>query len=470
MGSVTKKNNSLGSKLAVGLIVLMSLMGCTTGDLEDINFIEPDKIEPASRDFLYEIAQRTWKYLVFSAEESGIPADHIILKKDGKLHDADYTTATNLGLFLMTVPAAIDFDFLSPNEGEEWLEKIIDFMEAMPKSNGGLYYNYFKVKDGKPDENLYVSSVDNAWVAAGLVVASKVKNSELKNRIRKLYQDMDFSKFYDPGLGQMRLGYRDTDHKMDKYHYGLLNTEARLISMIALAKKQVPDEHWYRIYRTLPQEWDWQRSRPQGQKRTAAGIEYFAGYYTVDGMQVVPSWGGSLFETLMPLLVVPELAVAPRSFGVNDVRIVKLQKDFCLNKKGYPVWGLSPSSMPAKVGEFKYGEFGYDKLGSKGYPDKGVVTPHASILALEIDTPAVIENLKTMKVRFPNIWTEYGFYDAVDVNTGEVSTIYLTLDQSMIFLALHNYLKAGGTRARFFTDEIATKMAPILAQQRFFNQ
>jgi hypothetical protein len=162
------------------------------------------------------------------------------------------------------------------------------------------------------------------------------------------------------------------------------------------------------------------------------------------------------------------LEIAKKSFGLNNVRVVKLHKEYCLKEAGYPVWGLSPSSMPAKVGEFKYGEFGYGELGARGYPDKGIITPHASVLALEIDTLAVVENLQTMKEKFPAIWTEYGFHDSLDVNTGEVAKLYLTLDQGMIFLALHNYLKDGNTRKNFFSDEIKKKMTPILARERFF--
>ncbi len=448
-----------------GYIMLFGLSGCNNIAVQNI---KPDLLEPEVRYFLYEVAERTWQYLVFSAGLKGIPVDHAIIKKDQKLHKADYTSITNVGLFLMALPAAVDFGFLPPGEGDKRLGKIIAFLEAMPKSEGGLFYNYFKLKNGQPDEKLYVSSVDNAWLAAGLIIASKTENADLKERALKLYEEMDFSRFYDSKIGQLRLGYNDKDNKESSYHYGVLCTEARVLSMIALAKGQVPDKHWYKLYRTLPQNWTWQSQEPKGELYDISGNKVFGGYYEVDGLKVVPSWGGSLFEYLMPLLVVPELEIAKNSFGLNNIRVVKLHKEYCLQEAGYPVWGLSPSSFPAKSGEFKYSEFGYEKLGMKGYPDKGIITPHASILALEVDTLAVVENLQTMKEKFPAIWTEYGFYDSLNVNTGEVAKLYLALDQGMIFLALHNYLKDGNTRKNFFVGEIKEKMAPILAQEKFY--
>src|SRR5205807_9175939 len=98
------------------------------------------------------------------------------------------------------------------------------------------------------------------------------------------------------------------------------------------------------------------------------------------GERYVPSWGGSMFEALMPTLVLDEARHAPRSLGANDAAHVAVQRRYALEELGYPVWGLSPSSTPGNDG---YGEYGVRVLGSLGY-GAGAVTPHAVALALGV--------------------------------------------------------------------------------------
>jgi len=268
-------------------------------------------------------------------------------------------------------------------------------------------------------------------------------------------------------LGQFSLGYSDAEHTTSTAHYGLHCTEARLISVIAIGKGQVPVSHWFRVYRTLPKEWKWQRQIPQGRMVHAAdGTAYLQGYYEVNGLKVVPSWGGSLFEFLMPLLVVPELELARNGLGENNRRAVHLQKEYCLKIAKYPVWGLSPCSR-TEPGEYRYTEAGYENLGTKGYPDIGIVAPYASFLALDIDPDGVLRNIRSFKQHY-RVWTPYGFCDAVNVKTGDVAQRYLSLDQAMIFLALHNALKDGATRKHFFSGEIERRMTPLLKEEAFY--
>ena len=178
----------------------------------------------------------------------------------------------------------------------------------------------------------------------------------------------------------------------------------------------------------------------------------------------MPSWGGSMFEALMPTLVVDETRHAPASLGPNDVVHATLQRRHALDELGYPVWGMSPSATAVGDG---YGEFGVPDLGVLGYP-AGVVTPHASALALAVTPEAALDNLRELASRYA-IYGEYGFYDAVEPTSGKVGYRYLTLDQAMLFVALANHLADGVIQRHFASDPIAANALPMLAEESFFT-
>jgi hypothetical protein len=171
-----------------------------------------------------------------------------------------------------------------------------------------------------------------------------------------------------------------------------------------------------------------------------------------------------MFEALMPTILLDEVAAAPRSLGRNGLAHAVGQRRFARRELGLPVWGLSPSATPRHDG---YGEYGARPLGSFGYA-AGPVTPHASALALAVIPAAALRNLQRLAARYP-IYGEYGFYDAVDPVSGEVAYKYLALDQSMLFLALVNYLTDHALQRRFAADPIVQRALPVIAEEDFFR-
>ena len=131
---------------------------------------------------------------------------------------------------------------------------------------------------------------------------------------------------------------------------------------------------------------------------------FSGGWYAWKDERYVPSWGGSLFEALMPTLVLDEPRLAPASLGANDVAHVAVQRRFGSETLGSPVWGWSSSATLDPGG---YGEHGVSDLGTIGYPS-GVVTPHASALALAVDPAAATANLRELAARYP-IYGDFGF-------------------------------------------------------------
>ena len=166
----------------------------------------------------------------------------------------------------------------------------------------------------------------------------------------------------------------------------------------------------------------------------------------------------------MPTLVVDEKKYAPNSLGLNNEIHATIHRRYALEELNYPVWGMSSSSM---VATDDYSEYGVKVLGSKGYKT-GVISPHASALALNVTPKEAISNLRTL-VELYDIYGEYGLYDAVEPLTGEVAPKYLALDQGMLFLSLANYLNDKSVQRYFESDPIAANALSILGEEKFFD-
>jgi len=416
----------------------------------------------SNRNLLKRIAKDTWKFFDEVVDKRhDMVCDYIDMDADSIYRIGDYTSTTNLGLYFMCVISAWDLGFISREDAIERIDRTFEVILNLRrwKDQWFNFYSTTNLQITRP----YVSTVDNGWFAAGLIIVRQTFPEEFKEKATNLLERLDFSLLYDDIIDQLYVGYEVGKQEVSQFHYGLIATEPRLASFIAIGKGDVPEHHWFRVYRTLPRCWDWQRQVPKGKYKRYMEIDVFEGYYMYDGIKIVPSWGGSLFETLMPTIVLDEEKYAPKSFGLNNKRVIKIHKDFMLNKKGYPVWGLSPCSLP----NGGYSEFGVADIGVKGYKNFRVVTPHASILALPFMPDEVINNIKTM-LRLYDIYGEYGLYDSVDVDSGEVSYRYLCLDQGMILIQINNYINNGMMRRRFHNDPIAKRVVDIIKIEEFF--
>ena len=186
-----------------------------------------------------------------------------------------------------------------------------------PRTGAALRISPF---DSSPRRPL-VSAVDNAWLATALVMVTNIEPT-LRSQASNLLEAMNFRFFYDPynsvdpidHPGQLHVGYWADDRSFYG-HYGMLNSEARIASYLGIVRRQLPPEHYYRLYRTLPESLGPQEQTPHGQTREYLGVKVYEGSYSYRGMRIVPSWGGSMFEALMVTLFVPEDVWAPRSWG-----------------------------------------------------------------------------------------------------------------------------------------------------------
>ena len=206
-------------------------------------------------------------------------------------------------------------------------------------------------------------------------------------------------------------------------------------------------------------------------------------------MRIVPGWGGSMFEELMPDVFVPEAKWGQRSWGVNHPLHVRAQREHGLVEAGYGIWGFSPSSNP----DGGYREYGVDALGlnPEGYfSDQertnvdagfgtcrdgtnptptfgdGVATPHASFLAMQYEPRQAYANLVTLQREYEG-YGDGGFFDAIASGSGTVAKRYLALDQAMIMGAVGNVVGRDVVRRAFATRVVERRLRPILAMERF---
>ncbi|MFH1381120.1 MAG: glucoamylase family protein, partial [Candidatus Omnitrophota bacterium] len=399
--------------------------------------------------------------------EYQLPLDNIGFTEDGPVTKdtrvGDYTNITNVGLYLMCVVSGYDFGFITKEEAVKRLNLTLDSIDKLAKFNG-FPYNYYDITIFQETSN-FISYVDSGWLACGIVVAKNAFPEELGERCQKMLDGMDFGFFYDKIEKHMYHGYYTNINYYSEYRYGAFYTEPRAVSYLAIGKGDVPVEHWFALARTFPETWFWQTQRPKDRKvRHCMGYPVMGGYYVYDDIKFVPSWGGSMFEALMPTIVMEEKKLAPKGLGLNDERHAKIQIKYAIEKLGYDgVFGMSPSSVP----EGGYSEYGVKPLGMKGYKP-GVLTPHATFLALEFAPEESIKCMRQM-LKLYNAYGEYGFYDAINVETGKVALKYLCLDQAMYFIALNNYLNDGAIRKRFHNDPIAKKAEVLLTSENFFE-
>ncbi|MFE0171422.1 glucoamylase family protein [Streptomyces sp. NPDC059002] len=409
----------------------------------------------------------------------GLAADKIDVSGSGAPVPSRQTSPTNIGCGLWSTVAARGLGVLGEGAMHRRLARTVAAVEKLERHHG-FWLNWYDAHDGSvltswpgtgDPVRPFLSSVDNAWLVTGLRIAAHA-DPALRPRIAKLLAAADWSYFYtpydpaDPAArpGQLRGGFWTDTGEPTAHHYGALNTEPRMASYLGIADGSIPSDHYWHLLRTMLPEHE-QEQRPEGAYVTVDGVRVWQGHYTHRGRKLVPTWGGSMFEALMVPLFVPEPEWSPRAWGITHDRYVRSQIEHGLIEEKYGYWGFSPANIP----EGGYREYGVDAIGMQvdGYHSLGVVTPHASFLALPHARGAAIDNLKALERDFGAYDETYGFRDSVDVRSGRVSDFVLALDQGMIAAALAQELRPGLLQAPFRTGGFAARVRPLLAKERF---
>ncbi|PWU25514.1 MAG: hypothetical protein C5B48_00915 [Candidatus Rokuibacteriota bacterium] len=285
--------------------------------------------------------------------------------------------------------------------------------------------------------------IDRLGAAAAAARALAGRLADLARFSRQLFDTMHFGFLMDGNRQVFSIGYRVADGTLDPAAYDLLASEARLASFVAIAKGDVASTHWFKLARPM----------------TPIGF----------GAALV-SWSGSMFEYLMPALVMDS---PPGSLLEQTSRLVVRRQMSYAARLGVP-WGISESTYNVRDREFtyQYSNFGVPGLGlDRSLGENVVIAPYATGLAAMVYPGAAAINFAAIARtggRGP-----LGFYDALDytgkrLDEGQkvaVVRTYMSHHQGMILLALANVLDGGAMRARFHREPIV-QATELLLQER----
>jgi cyclic beta-1,2-glucan synthetase len=259
----------------------------------------------------------------------------------------------------------------------------------------------------------------------------------------QMFHAMEFGFLFDDSRKLFSIGYRVADGTLDPNCYDLLASEARLASFVAIAKGEAPPSHWFHLGRALT---------------------------PVDRGSALVSWSGSMFEYLMPDLVMasPEGSLLSQTYEL----IVQRQIEYG-GERGIP-WGVSESAYNARDLNlnYQYSSFGVPGLGLKrGLSEDVVIAPYATALAAMIDPTAAIQNFRGLEQAGGS--GAYGFYEALDYTSGRlpdgetvaIVRAFLAHHQGMSLIAIANLLNDGVMR-RHFHAEPRVQAAELLLQER----
>ena len=275
------------------------------------------------------------------------------------------------------------------------------------------------------------------------IESNRRKYKELIEKFSKLIDATEFPPLFDHKRLLFSIGYNVEDGHLSKSYYDLLASEARQASYIAIARCEVDRRHWIRL----------------GRKLTMA-----------EGGKGLVSWTGTMFEYLMPFLIMRnyENTIFDETYSF----VIRAQKKY--GKQRNIPWGISECGYSALDFNlnYQYKAFGVPELGLKrGLANDMVVTPYASLLALSIDPEAAVKNLRELeKMGTDGGW---GYYEAIDFTPSRLDKdihyrivrSFMAHHQGMSLAALNNFFYSNILQERFHANPVS-KTAELLLQEK----
>ena len=255
--------------------------------------------------------------------------------------------------------------------------------------------------------------------------------------------DFEYDFLYDRNRHLLAIGYSVTDHRLDNSFYDLLASEARLASFVAIAQNKLPQEHWFHL----------------GRRVTTTG-----------GKPTLLSWSGSMFEYLMPLLVMPTY----QGTLLDATYRAAVARQIEYGKQHQVAWGISESGYNKTDAQlnYQYRAFGVPGLGFKrGLASDLVIAPYASAMALMVAPEAATANLQRLD-REGQIGV-MGLYEAIDYTPSRLppgktfATVksYMAHHQGMVLLSLAYALLDRPMQRRFLANPAARATDLVLHER-----
>lgn len=258
-----------------------------------------------------------------------------------------------------------------------------------------------------------------------------------------LMTEMDFKALFNTQRKLFSIGYNVEHGVLDDSYYDLLASESRLASFVAIAKGDIPQSHWFHL----------------GRQMTSAYRQ-----------RVLISWSASMFEYLMPLIVMRNY---PNTL-LNETQASVVKQQISYGKMQEIPWGVSESAYNARDLQmnYQYGPFGIPGIGLKrGLSHDIVISPYSTALAALVSTHDVLNNFNRLKTA--NLLTDFGFYESVDYTKGRLQTgqhqaivrNFMVHHQGMILTAIDNILNGNVLQHRFHND-LMVRSSEILLQEK----
>lgn len=300
---------------------------------------------------------------------------------------------------------------------------------------------------GSAEPSAVLDSIDLVTKAVERAISAneslRARTKSLAHLCDLLVDEVDFDFLFDRRLKVLTIGYNIEEGKRDNSFYDLFASEARLASFVAIATGDVPQEHWFRLGRQLT---------------------------SFHGERALISWSATMFEYLMPLLVMRQYG---ETLLAETYRTV-VNRQIEYGKEHEVPWGISESAYNARSLDltYQYAAFGVPGLGLKrGLSENLVVAPYATLLAAMLRPREALVNLRRLERR--GALGRFGFYDALDFTPDRLPPhqrqaivhTFMTHHQGMSLVALDNLLHGDVMQNRFHTDPLV-RANELLLQER----
>jgi len=288
-------------------------------------------------------------------------------------------------------------------------------------------------------DRLMQAFAKSKWLAGEMLGLGK----QLIRGGRELSESVNMRFLYDAERRLFSIGYKVSEGRLESAYYDLLASEARLGSFVAIARGDVPFEHWFSM------------GRPYG---------------AIGRRRVLLSWTGTMFEYLTPLIFQRSHENSLLDKATREAVAIHIAYG---RKRGVP-WGISESAFgDLDLNKtYQYKAFGVPELGLKrGLEEEVVVAPYATLLAVNIAPRESVQNLKRLDSL--GLLNDYGYYEAMDFSRqrsregerGVIVRAYMTHHQGMGFLSLTNFLHDNPTQRRFHADARVRAVEPLLDER-----
>ena len=347
------------------------------------------------------------------------------------------TSPTNIGMYLLSLLAARDFEFIGKDEFLFRARSTAHTLENLKKWNGHLY-NWYDLHTLSVLGDGFVSTVDSGNFTASLITFCEGAKDYIEespalvhviSALSRMAKETDFSALYRENRKLFTIGYCARDGKFSDSYYDTFMSEARTASFLAVALRQVPHEHYFALRRRVIGRW---------------------------GRYGVASWSGTAFEYFMPEIFLPRVKGSLSDFALSYA--YRMQKRKAIIGKFFgmkrAVFGISESGYFAFDGamNYQYRAFGIAELAQDPMMKTGrIIAPYASFLMLENNPSEVIANLENLEDF--DMYGKYGFYEALDFDHARVGNGFAVLRS---FMAHHVGMSILST-ANFLMDDIFVK-------------